>query len=67
MSPIVNANGNKFVAVAIQYRVSASLMEQEAKGAYSRKQFDNQSIAGSFWIFVVRRGHAVRSRQCRLA
>ena len=29
MSPIINANNDSFVAVAIQYRVSASLIENE--------------------------------------
>ena len=31
MSPIVNTNQNKFVAVAIQYRVSAAFIEHEAQ------------------------------------
>ena len=31
MSPIINTNQNKFVAVAIQYRVSAAFIEHEAQ------------------------------------
>lgn len=53
MSPIINANNNNFVAVAIQYRVSAFLVEHEAQQICLGKRTTNQPTAGSFWISVV--------------
>ena len=49
MSPIINANNDNFVAVAIQYRVSVSLIEDEICPKIADV---NQLTAWSFWISV---------------
>ena len=53
MSPIINANENKFIAVAIQYRVSACIIQHKANEYAPKKRANSESTAGSIWLFIV--------------